>query len=203
MKLRHLKQRFRLRGGHRPGRRDIRTDRDYIGAGFGTDIVGPSTLFLARANFFYFEGCGRPCYLPLNPAPRIGNKDWAVTEGWPCEYYVPSSHKKPDDGPYCFDKAGKDGDWVRVIGQVRGQPITNDIGQVSDVWDVIKISDARATRNRELAESHRFVSMVDPGFIDEGPIFFIVYAPDIWLGNTGWHEIPWQLPEDTKKLLRD
>lgn len=173
MRLKYLKQRCRRRSGHRPGLDDV-THMQY------------GTEFFARPNFYYFEKCGRPCYLPLNPAPYIGGTDWAVTEGWPCEYYVP---RNQSTGPYCIGKSSGRGDWVRVIGQVRGQLITNEIGQSSDVWDVILITRQTAVRNNWRLQ--RF------GYTD----LWIAYAPDMWLGNTGRRNIPFDMPEATATRL--
>ncbi|MBP9827500.1 hypothetical protein KBC99_03415, partial [Candidatus Saccharibacteria bacterium] len=114
---------FRHREGHKPGFADvtpIRTER-YLVLTDGGLIERERQYFLARPNFFYFRGCGRPCYLPLNPGPQIGGPDWAVTEGWPCEFV--SKHDR-SSGPYCYCEVGQQqGDKLMVIGQIRGQYI--------------------------------------------------------------------------------
>lgn len=184
MKLKHLIRRLKKRSGHKPGLNDVVID------GLIDGIRHTETIYV-RPNFYYFEGCGRPCYLPLNPAPRIGGKDWAVTEGWPCEYYIPISRKKPNDGPYCFSKTSHDGDWVKVIGKVRGQLITNEIGQTSDVWYVLEVSYG-ATRNLDLAERRQ---------LPNGSYWYVLYAPQMWLGNVDLSVPEYNMPKSTKKLL--
>jgi hypothetical protein len=159
------RQRLRRRHGHPPGRVDVST-------------VEPGRSFLAVPNFYYFEACGRPCYLPLYSAPSHDTGK-PVTEGWPCEFY--SRHNR-SRGPHCYSQSQGEGDGVLVMGQVRGQSRRNEIGQVSDIWDVILLPPRKATRNAEYLE-HR------------GDMF-VAYAPDIWLGNTGWHGIEWRPAAD-------
>lgn len=164
--FRHLLQYLGLAPsrGHKPGFTDVSTSQ--LGV-----------PFKARPNFYYFEGCGRPCYLPLNPGPKLGDGTgtWPVTLGWPCEgYFQHDQHA----GPHCYSNTPHDGDWVEVVGQVTGPIVTNERHEQSEVWDVIRIPLVRATRNQHLlgeADSDGCV---------------LVYAPDMWLGNTGLHFIP-------------
>ncbi len=185
MNLKHLKQRLRRRSGHKPGLDDVMVDGN-------TDGHRSTEEIYVRPNFYYFVGWGRPCYLPLNPAPRIGGKDWAITEGWPCEYYIPYSMMTPTDGPYCFDKTNRDGDWIKVIGFVQGQEITNEIGQSSDIWYVIEVEAEKATRNVNLAETRQR---------PDGSMYYILYGSKIWLGNYHVDVPEYNMPESTKKLL--
>lgn len=99
-----------------------------------------------------------------------------VTEGWPCEFY--SQHDK-SRGPHCYSASMSRGDLVRVVGQVRGQSRRNEIGEVSDIWDVLLVPGDKVTRNADQLKEAR-------------PGWYIAYAPDIWLGNTGWHDIEWR-----------
>ncbi len=172
--LAFARARLRRRDGHKPGWRDVTDLRtEYY---FATTARGyeqrARQYFMAYPNFYYFSACGRPCYLPLNPALRIGGPDWAVTEGWPCEFRT--RHDR-SSGPYCYSRnpGRKLGERVKVIGQLRGQPIRNDIGQVSDIWDVIWLPKSLATRNQHLLREAR-----------EGQCYY-AYAPDMWLGNIG------------------
>ncbi len=172
MKFVHFLQRLRCRRGPKP--------------------IGPSdnTLgltFLVQPNFYYFEGCGRPCWLPLNPAPKRGGPDWAVTDGWPTEPdYADYKYIKRN---YVLDDPDMVDNYVRVIGQVRSQMTVNEIGQKSDIWDVIAIPPEKATRNTHL------IAETDA----DGN--YIVYASDLWLGNTGWRDIPYEMPQATLDLL--
>jgi len=160
--LSFLRERLRRREGRKPSAEDV-------------SISYPGRPFNATPNFYYFAQCGRPCYLPIYPGPRLGGRDWAVTEGWPCEFY--SRHERTA-GPHCYCETGvKPGDWVQVVAQVRGQMITNEIGHRSDIWDVILLPREKATRN---------VGLLVPA--DQESYYGL--ASDMWLGNTGWHGIP-------------
>ncbi len=151
----------------------------------------PGKRFTAVPDFSDFQGCGRPCWLPLYAQP------WetppAVTHGWPCEYYDPTSS---DNGPYCLHPPANrsrnqmgdssdpnSGDRVLVLCQTttlpNGRPaqtIRNEAGQESDVWDKIAVPTTFiAPLNPPMA------LMQVPG--TEG-YFYEAYAPDIWLLNS-------------------
>lgn len=193
--LRIMREKLRRRDGHKPGSVDASEAieevvfylREPIFGGNGTVQQVRQPTFMARPNFYYFESCGRPCYLPLFPAPVRGGKDWAVTDGWPCEFR--SRHNR-SAGPHCYcDGPDQQGDWVQVIGQVRGQMTQNEIGQQSDIWNVVVLPVQHATRN---------VNYLQVIPLDSGLTRYYAFAPDMWLGNTGWRNMPfkpwWKLP---------
>jgi hypothetical protein len=170
--------------GHLPGRQDVST-------------MAPGRRFYAVPNFYDFQSCGPPCWLPLYQ--RATEKSPFVTDGWPCEYYEPGS---VSSGPFCLkppfgrrpsemaDPAFSDsGDRVLVICQVtnigKSQPaetIRNDIDQSSDIWDMIALPAAHISSDSIVADRLSRVAGM-PGLYE-------AFAPDIWLGNTGWHNIP-------------
>jgi hypothetical protein len=61
--------------GHPPGRQDVST-------------MKPGQRFYAVPNFYDFQSCGRPCWLPLYQLPTLQSE--RVTQNWPCEYYDPT-----------------------------------------------------------------------------------------------------------------
>jgi hypothetical protein len=104
-------------------------------------------------------------------------------------------------GPFCLkpppgrmpnqraDPADRNsGDRIYVICQVtnigKGQPaepIDNEIGQSSDIWDMVAVPRSRISSDSVVGGR---LSQV-PGM----PGFYEAFGPDIWLGNTGWHNI--------------
>jgi hypothetical protein len=156
-----------------------------------------SHRFYVVANFSDLQSCGRPCWLPLYQLPTHSSAN--VTQGWPCEYYQPSS---ASSGSYCLQPpAGRakiemanpadknSGDRLLVVCQVTSigngqaaQTIHNEAGQSSDIWDMVAIPEARILRNSVPAGR---LSQV-PGM----PGFYEAYGPDIWFGDTGWHNVP-------------
>jgi hypothetical protein len=171
--------------GHLPGRIDVST-------------MAPHHQFYAVPNFYFLASCGRPCWLPLYQEPT--EQSAFVTDGWPCEYYGPN----PSSEPSCVqppprrttsemaDPANKNsGDWLLVICQVthfdNGKPaqsIRNEIYQTSNIWDMVAVPASYISSDSPTASP---LSQV-PGM----PGFDEAYAPDMWLGNTGWHDIPCQ-----------
>lgn len=142
--------RVRPHQGHKPGWSDVR---------------GHGLPFEARPNFYYFEGCGRPCWLPIYPEPRI-MVGCSLTRNWPFELW------KPPNG----SRVG--GHYVKVIRQVRGEGVRNEILQYSDVWNLILIPKEHIDpRTRHLTDQ-------DP----EDDRYYLGFAADLWLGNTGWHQ---------------
>lgn len=170
--------------GHLPGRQDVST-------------VAPGQRFYAAPNFYDFQSCGRPCWLPLYQRPT--EKSPFVTDGWPCEYYEPDS---TSSGSFCLkpppgrgpnemaDPAIRNScDRILVICQVtiigKGQAaetIRNEIGQSSDIWDMVALPGSHISSDSVVAGR---LSQI-PGM----PGFYEAFGPDIWLGNTGWHSIP-------------
>lgn len=158
-----------LRRGHRPGWSDI--------GPVNSDPKGPP-WFLAKPNFNYYEACGRPCWLPAYPAPRIA-PGWSLTDGWPMEDWP--SHEEHD--------------FVAVVGQVHGEMLRSEhvlpdgSFEQSDIWNMVAIPTDR---------------LVDPDTTAIG--YKIGYMADLWLGNTGWHSSnrkSWQaLPSDVDKALQ-
>ena len=155
--------RFVTRSGHEPGAADI--------------TLHSGSSFLARPNFYYFAKCGRPCYQPLYPAPRLGRKDWAVTEGFPCETYEPHGQ---DKSAHSYSESERDGDQVIVVGQVYGEEITNDIGEKSSLWNVISLPARQVSYNQHLLRLRH----------GEAGDYYLVCAPDMWFGNTGRQHVP-------------
>lgn len=138
--------------------------------------------FKARPNFYWFQACGRPCWLPIYAQPAIPEeKGHALTEGWPCEAYF--DHDR-SSGEACFDakrslEDRRDGDWLEVVGQVWGQELRNEKGEVSTIWNVVRIP-AGKLRNG----GHANVLRDNDGTV-------LGYASDLWMGNSGLHAIPW------------
>ncbi len=175
-KLGRFYQRCRRRHGTRPGFFDI-----------SSMIRGEP--FYATPNFYYFEGCGRPCYLPLNPAPKRGGKDWAVTDGWPLELDPKRFARYPGGYISAFHKLDY-ADRVLVIGEVTGENAVDEIGQESDLWYVIACPPNKVVRNAHLIQERD----------EKGNC--IVYANSLWLGNTGSHGLPlYPMPQATIELL--
>lgn len=169
--------------GHLPGRLDVST-------------MTPGRRFYAIPNFYYDQSCGRPCWLPLYEAP-IENSAF-VTNGWPCEYYGPNHSPSPScvtpppgrPRSLMANPAEKaSGDQLLVLCQTRkqgnrqpAQDVHNQNGQDSDVWDMVAVPQAYISPD---SPAWGRLSQV-PGM----PGFYKAYAPDMWLGNTGWHSIP-------------
>lgn len=170
--------------GHPPGHQDVST-------------MTPGQRFYAVPNFYDFQSCGRPCWLPLYQMPTEQSEE--ITQDWPCEYYDPTSTAS---GPACLQPATgrtptemanaavKDsGDRILVVCQVtdisQGKPaqtLRNQAGQSSSIWDLVAVPASHVFRNNAAAAPLTPVPRL-PGFYE-------AYAPDIWLGNTGWHSIP-------------
>ena len=169
--------------GHLPGRDDVST-------------MASHHQFYEIPNFYFFPSCGRPCWLPLYQQPT--EQSAFVTDGWPCEYYGPNYSSEPSctqpptrrTASETADPADKDsGDRLLVVCQLRqlgnGQTaptIRNQNGQSSNIWDMVAVPASYISRDAPVVGKLSQVPGV-PGF-DEA------FAPDIWLGNTGWHEIP-------------
>ena len=135
-----------------------------------TSEIKEGLPFKARPDFTEFEACGRPCYLPLYKKPEQDKAFLAKKyEGYPCEYYDEGKFQT-GPGEYCASRSKaiashrdqEPGDYVNVECQVRGQEIRNEKGESSSIWNRV--------------ENER--------------IYPPVYAPDMWLGNTGWNDIP-------------
>jgi hypothetical protein len=156
----------------------------------------PGQHFRARPNFYYFESLpgGRPGWLPLFHRPQRNDdigRGHAATDNFPYEDY---SWLGYDRLVHRWDASPIDGNWVTVIGQVFGQPTRNEILDTSDLWDVVLLDPEDATdEGRKLCQRR----------IIRGRENLIAYAPDIWLGNTGWHAIPFHYgsgEEDDSRL---
>lgn len=169
--------------GHLPGRFDVST-------------MTPRHPFYAIPNFYDFSSCGRPCWLPLYQEPT--EQSAFVTDGWPCEYYGPNYSSEPScvqpstrrtASEMADPKVKSSGDKILVVCQLRqlgnGQPapsIRNQIGQSSNIWDMVAVPVAF------ISQDSPAVSQLIP--VPHMPGFDEAFAPDIWLGNTGWHDIP-------------
>jgi hypothetical protein len=168
--------------GHLPGRLDVST-------------MEPGHRFYAIPNFYYDQSCGRPCWLPLYELPT--EQSAFVTYGWPCEYYGPNDSSDPSctrpparrKTSEMADPANRNsGDWLLVLCQTtnisKGNPaqtIKNQVGQSSNIWDMVALP--KSYVSSDSAAEH--LAQV-PGM----PGFYEVFAPDMWLGNTGSHAIP-------------
>lgn len=76
------------------------------------------------------------------------------------------------------------GDRVLVVCQVRvntTQAIHNEVGQASNIWDMVAVPRADISSDSAAGRLKQVAGM--PGFYE-------AFGPDIWLGNTGWHDIP-------------
>jgi hypothetical protein len=167
--------------GHLPGRLDVST-------------MTPGQRFYAVPNFYFDQGCGRPCWLPLYAAPNENSA--FVTNGWPCEYYGPNHSSSPScvappKGRATAQMANpadkESGDRLLVLCQTKtqgnglaAQDIRNQVGQDSDIWDRVAVPKAYIS-----SDSPAVGLSPVPGM----PGFYQAYAPDMWLGNTGWHSI--------------
>ena len=165
--------RHRSRWGDEPGWDDVSTKQMGI-------------PFQARPKYKYYKQRKRPCYMPVYHRPQLPTKEeegQAITEGWPCEGYRWHNQRA---GPHCWAPKGfvQDGDWIQVIRQVRGQVIRNERLEESDVWDVVLVPLEYA--RVEWAKKHdcRFVHW-------RGDDYYLGFTPDIWMGNTGWRDIPY------------
>lgn len=162
----------RPRQGHDPGAQDVST-------------IQPGYEFYAMPNYRYEDQAKRPCYLPVYHRPQNPTKEEygrAITNGWPCE--EKRWHDK-SAGPACWLPKGtptQAGDWILVIDQVRGEELVDERGVKSDVWNVVLVPIEKAT---DWAEKHG-CKQIERG---KGR-YYIGYACDLWLGNTGWHNIP-------------
>jgi hypothetical protein len=168
--------------GHLPGRDDVST-------------MVPHHRFYAVPDFYFFPSCGRPCWLPLYQQPT--EQSAFITDGWPCEYYGPNESSEPTctqpparrTAGEMADPAYKDsGDKLLVVCQLRqtgnGQPaptIQNQNGQSSHIWDMVAVSLSDVSRDAPII-GHLNEAPEMPGFVE-------AFTPDIWLGNTGWHDI--------------
>jgi hypothetical protein len=165
--------------GHLPGRQDVST-------------MSSGHRFYAVPNFYHFQRCGRPCWLPLYQSPNEQSK--FVTDGWPCEYYGPNYSSEPScvrppsrrTASEMADPAVRNtGDRILVVCQVRGktnQTVHNEVGQGSNIWDMVAVPASYISSDSAAVGR---LSQV-PGM----PGFYEAYGPDMWLGNTGWHNIP-------------
>jgi hypothetical protein len=165
----------------------------------GRDDVTPMTAgqkFYAVPNFYEFPACGRPCWLPLYESPT--EQSAPVTNNWPCEFYGPNASTEPScvqppsgrTSAEMADPADKNsGDKVLVVCQLtqisKGDPtptIHNQVGKSSDIWDMVAVPASEVSSDSPaFGRLHQVHGM--PGFYE-------AFAPDLWLGNTGWHNIP-------------
>jgi hypothetical protein len=168
--------------GHLPGRDDVST-------------MAPHQRFYAVPNFYYLPSCGRPCWLPLYQQPT--EQSAFVTDGLPCEYYGPNHSSEPSciqpptrrTKSEMADPARKDsGDKLLIVCQLRqlgnGQAlptIHNQNGQGSNIWDMVAVPVSYISPDSPAGQLNQVPGM---------PEFDEAFAPDIWLGNTGWHGIP-------------
>ncbi len=147
---------------------------------YAVSTMEPGKEFDTQVNFAYFKACGRPCWLPIYSHPALV-KGMTITKGHPCEYYLPSTKSG-----YCASK-NLPPDAISVVCQVHGKlppgvtgdtTITDDSGHSSDIWDeiIVPIDDMVGDKTG-----------LKPSQDGEG---YLAYGSDLWLENTGWHNIP-------------
>lgn len=168
-----LRTRLKLgrRHGFPPGLQNVSTSQ-------------PGESFRARPNFYWYRAIGWPSYMPVYPQPALV-RGTAITEGWPCEFRS-TRWRARWAGPYCVDCDDPAGDWVLVVGQVHGELVRNEhkladgTHESSDIWNRIKVPIEKLRPG------------IDPATlrIDATGMFVYGYVPDLWFGNTGWHDIP-------------
>lgn len=141
--------------------------------------------FLAKPNYRNFRQELRPCYMPIYHRPQLPTESelgQAITNGWPCEGYWWHNQTA---GPNCLARKGveKGGDWITVIRQVWGQQIRDEHFRRSKVWDAVLVPVEHAS---DWAQRHhcRLKEL-------NGAYYYVGFTPDIWLGNTGWRDIPY------------
>lgn len=165
--------RIRQRWGHKPGPNDVST-------------LNAGEQFWAKPNYYYFRQEIRPCYMPVYHQPKLPimptESGRAITDGWPCEAYRWHNQKA---GPNCWSAKGRarGGDWIQVIGQITGENIRDEHGYTSETWDVVLVPFDKVTM---WADLHNCEIVVQ-----DRAYFYIGFTPDLWMGNTGWHGIPW------------
>jgi hypothetical protein len=143
--------------------------------------------FYARPDFSSFPSCGRPCWLPI--FPQTTESTQSVTQNWPCEYYNPQSDSSSCGRPphrtqsQMWDPADPNSaDRLLVVCQVRnGEDIRNANGQASAIWDAV------AVPRSELVSTSALTAL--PAELVGAAGFYEAFAPDIWLGDSGWHKI--------------
>jgi len=147
---------------------------------YAVSSMKPGQQFDTQVNFTYFKACGRPCWLPVYPQPAL-IKGTAVTKGYPCEYFA-----KTTSSGYCQGDT-TEGFLFHVVCQVHGQlppgaigdtNLTDEAGHFSDIWDRIVIP---------LGALKGSKAPLVPSPDGEG---YLEYGADLWLENTGWHNIP-------------
>jgi len=160
----------RWRHGHPPGASDVST-------------LDPGESFKARPNFYYYRSIGWPSYMPVYQLPEL-DRGAAITEGWPCEFRS-TKRRARWAGPHCINCDDPAGDWVLVVNQVHGESVRNERRlssgrhESSDIWNRIKVP----------------IDKLKPGVtldlleIDSTGGFVYGYVPDLWFGNTGWHNL--------------
>jgi hypothetical protein len=122
----------------------------------------PGEQFAARPDFDLWQECGiRPCWLALRAGPD--EEAPAITRGWPYEHGV--GHEPAD--------------YLHVVCQVRGQAMTDENGQLNDIWDRVIVRPDKVQPGQAAALSPATEA---PGYYG--------YAPDILLGNSGDHDLP-------------
>lgn len=169
--------------GHLPGRQDVST-------------MAHGHRFYAVPNFYFFQSCGRPCWLPLYQLPT--EQSAFVTDGWPCEYYgpnrsstpsctLPPPRRKPSELADSADK--NSGDRLLVLCQTThlgrdgtAATIHNQVTQGSNIWDMVAVPKSYISRDSPAAGHLTEVSAMQG--------FYQAFGPDMWFGNTGWHGIP-------------
>lgn len=120
----------------------------------------PGQQFVATPNFELYSACGRPCWLPFMTSPMLATGS-SITDNYPYERFL-----------------GNKGDKVHIVCQLRGETIRDEAGHASNIWDKVIIPKSRALRNIGLFTATK-----------DGTGYY-AYAGDLWLGNTGWHNIP-------------
>jgi hypothetical protein len=129
-----------------------------------------------------------PCWAPVYPHPmepthpELHPDQAAITHGWPCQAYLPSTGfcTNPPPGRTPSERwvpgFAYSGDKVLVVCQVQGEPITFDKRVSSTWWDGIAVPISKL--NAQGHQDHLKPVPHMPGYV-------IGYVPDVLFGGTG------------------
>lgn len=139
--------------------------------------------FTATPNFYYFELCGRPCWLPLYRTPRL-IPGTTVTNNFPYERFAGNSGYTLK--VVCQVVSGTGLSIARqLVGGYRLQNehrLPNGGLEASNLWDKVAVPD------EALLPAHRpDISGLEA--TPDGQSHY-VWGSDLWFGNTGNHGIP-------------
>ena len=111
--------------------------------------------------FEYFEACGRPCWLPINPNPKLVD-GLALTSEWPFENYGP-----------------EEGDSFTVIcstQSLNGKEVQDDRGIGSTSWYEVVVPEDKLSI---IDDHHTSLSVDDLEIAPDGG--YLGFVPAIWV----------------------